>query len=211
MDNEGFTGIDTYRFKNEIENYKKLFYEIENGFSNACNEFFDKTAMKWASPNAELFGKVCCAEFTNFATDFSNYYEQTVSKLYDAYNSLARANGLTELIYNSESYVPNFNHSYKKNINGVTGMATGYIETYRDEFVSSLRKIVELMDTLPKSIGFYDSNGNIIDDFSMQSSVFTDKVKELVTNVEKVINRYIEEEVNNLLLAKQQVEETLKS
>ena len=139
MDNEGFTGIDTGRFKNEMENYKKMFYNIENGFSNACNEFFDNTAMKWASPNAELFGKVCCAEFTNFATDFSSYYEQTVSKLYDAYNSLARANGMIELSYDQEGYTPNYVHSYKKNINGVTGMAVEYVQ--EEMLINSLRTV----------------------------------------------------------------------
>ena len=75
----------------------------------------------------------------------------------------------------------------------------------------TLNNAIEVVDSMPSSIGLYDNAGEQLASFNEEVAKLKNTISELAQGLKSSIEGYMQTEINNTLLAKQEVTNTLNS
>ena len=160
---------------------------------------------------------------TQFEDAFDGYfteYHHILSGAESAATALANANGQSfSRNYSLESGTRYTNSladysnmpPCEESKNGVSGMDTESVRIALEEFKRSSSRAINSFDDIPNGIAFYDNNNSLVDVYSRNVNTFKSIFEDIFNNIINEITAYLETEQDNILLAKQQAEDTLRA
>ena len=214
-----FTGLDVNRAKQDIERFRDTCDKISSGVYTSYSELHNFLKFHWAAPKAVEFSSIYPNEYYSFLQDFADSSAHIVRGASAAANSLARANGLPasfdEYGINSGERVGLSEGIYlvdlSEQANGTTGMDVEGVKTQLDIFKSKVQKIIQLFDGIANGIAFYDPDGRMVGQYNRGISAFKDRFESFATRIVTDLTGYLETETDNILMAKEQATDYMRS
>lgn len=218
--NDGFTGLSVAQAQNDMDAYAVKAFSNRHNYWLAFNYLFEELSQVWASPKAVDFDRI----YRPIIADNLANFDYTIAKNYtdarDAYNFLARANGVPTIGSDSMYLIDsNGNHaqglevdSFPKlldNINGIVGINDEQAKIIMSSFESKIKAALEETDEIPMDIALYDPYGNLKKSFVNRVSFLKQLVTVLMKDMTRKVEIAIEQEAHSVLLAKQQATESL--
>lgn len=211
---DGFTGLNIEKASHDIESFNQTCWEIQSKVRMPLKEFFIYLARHWASPVAKQFSDNICAKWEEVDSEYLTAFQHIVSGATDAGRALARANGLDlpNIINPGNVATADPIKSFiSEDINGIVGMDVEGVRIALDAFKEQEKEGIALFDELPENIAFYDPNGELIGTYSRNVKNFKTKFQEIINTVITEMEGYLETETDNILLAKQNANDTLNA
>ncbi len=218
MDNEngsGFEGIDRERAQRDIEGFGQATYDIYKKLENACTNFFSDLKNKWGSPKA-----------VEYTLPYSHRLEELVSQLaieaghiyhgaYDAANVLLKAHGEEPFVDNYELFPDSlYTVSFEvcdTDVNGLTGMDKAGVKVILNTFTTIIHSVIEDLAALPTGISFYDSEGVLVETYDRNLFYLQREISMWTNTLITKINESIDEEIDNILLAKEEAQDIMQA
>jgi len=212
---EEFTGLNIEEAKKDLDFFDNECNAIHESLSAAVVKFFDELSIFWASQNAIAFGTKYSTKIGEFLTNFQTHYLHIRDGAASAAKLLASSNGTS---FNIEKYYTkagetgsnfapdHFSAYMSETINGVTGMAVENVRIILKVFQNDASKLINSLNSLPKGIAFYSPDGALLEVYNTNIEKFVTQFEELANEMIGEINSYMETEIDNVLLAKQQAE-----
>lgn len=217
------TGLDLERAVRDIETFSQAASKNREEFYHAFSFLFEELSDLWASPNAKSFGE----KFKREITDRLDQYDEDIAIICTnarrAYNILASQQGANTMgdskwisflaedgSYSKGQFVGNMADLLEEK-NGRTGMNIEMIRLLLPNFVSKVNSALDSMSSLPSAIAFYDTNGSMQASFNDRISTMKQKIESTISSITTDLQTAMNEEENNLLLAKQQATDTMSA
>lgn len=214
----GFTGLDIQKSRKQIEKFSESGIKAYKEIVQAAYDFSSGLSEKWASPKAVEFSETFREKMSGIQNDFMTILEHRIHGANDAGKTIAKAHGAswTDVEDNLHSlYVDIYgNAAYvvcKEELNGTTGMAVDNVKILRDTFKTAMDKGLTTLDSVPKAIEFYDSNGSLLNSYGTGIEKLQREIREAVFLAYKDISNYIDTETDNILLAQQAANDILNA
>lgn len=210
---EGFTGINIESAHSQIEVFAEMGSSASLELTNAIDSFFDDLSTKWASPKAVEFSGMYRVSLCDLRDELNITLKHKIHGCNDAAASLANANGATWTNVDNpfENYAGGVfvGTPLKEEIDGVVGMAVDNVKVIRDIFKTQMEKVTGILSEIPKTIDFYSPDGSLVTTYATGIESINSKMSELISSTLTSINTAIDEESDNVLLAKQNASDTL--
>lgn len=215
MNNEGFTGLDVNRAIEELDYFNECCHDTGRAFIDAFTNLFETLYEKWASPNAVNFTTEQIPIISEEITDYISRYNHILSGANDAAITLAKANGASmPLKYVSGQWDVPFNLGVQRceeSKFGVTGMAKENVRIALDTFNDAKNRALEMLRNIPLGISFYDAEGHLLNTYNEGVNEFIDRFDQIIVTLTSSLATYLETEIDNIRLAKEQAEDTLRA
>ena len=210
---DGLIGIDVASARAEILQFAELGKKGYRQLFDCARYFFDDLSTKWASPNAVAFYDEYADLYYNVVCDFERKLMHKVHGANDAGRTLSRAHGESwvDVEYSVDS-PGDYHYSFlKESIDGVSGMAVENVKTICYSFRAAIQNAVASVYYLPTSIQFVSPDGSLVSEYAINIKSIVDEMGETLDPLSSAIWTYIETETDNILLAKNEAENILKS
>ena len=207
---EGFTGLNIDAAQRQIRNFNRNGYRIIEGIIIYEIEFLNNLAHSWASPNAVDFSKKTMNRFEMFNLHFADRIYHITSGAYKACKVLADVNGAACSIPDIERCNVELDcECCGDTLDGATGMATESVRIYTETFLTKLKEYAEDINSLPRAIEFYDLEGNLSETYSTGINEVSEELDSMISEISTEIKNYMDNESDNILLAKEQATDML--
>jgi len=209
---EEFTGLDIGRTQRDLAQFENSYMAVVGKMQNTFSVFFDVLATKWASANAVSFKNYYAPKAEKIVNDFGNHASRILSGAESAARSLAQSNGMGfSAMYQlspgiTQSFATAYGENTKESINGVTGMAVQNVRLALEHFEANVRNITNALNELPKGIAFYSPDGALLSSYSANIGSLAAEFESVCTEMSTGIKSYMETEIDNILLAKEQAQ-----
>ena len=139
-----------------------------------------------------------------------------ISGAVDAATTLAAANGASfnydrETISAGETRDYSLAVKFETSINDAVGMDRENVKIALDLFTSRISSGLAKLESIPSSISFYDPNGEMVGSYNRNIAEFKSQFEELFNEISTAVSGYIETESDNILLAKEQANDTMNA
>jgi len=212
---EEFTGLDIEKAKIELKRFKDQCDEVSETINQTFLNFFETLETKWASENAVAFGKKYSPKIADFLAEFDTHYLHVLSGAASAAQTIAYANGMS--FGSTEEYnymevgeiigaVDYYNRNIQTSINGVTGMVVANVQIALELLQNGIAKVITNLNELPKGIAFYSPDGMLRHTYNTNIEKFITQFEALCNEMVAEIKSYMETEIDNILLAKEQAQ-----
>lgn len=212
---EGFIGLDVERACAVLQKFHDSALDIELNYSKTLRNLFATLEVKWASPVAVDFSKKISQVTTDLYRSFSTTSMHIVSGAEEAATILARANGISfpqRFAVSAGSYDnSHFTCSCKTDIHGLVGMDKASVKIAVDVFEAEMKSVLQSLEHLPKGIAFYDSENNLVNTYDRNIDEFISTFSSECEDLVKDMRGYIETEIDNILLAKNEASDTMSA
>ncbi len=218
-----FDGIDRERAKKDIDSF---FDEANNIYEDLWNEaygFFDVLEEKWASPVACDYTADVAPRFQECCQRYEKEAEHIANGATDAANVLLAANG--------DDCIDVFRDPYpvmgpagvmgdfsvcRSSINtlagdSLVGMDKEGVRILLSTFKKQVQNLISRIDALPEGISFYDPKGDLVETYNRGLKSFKTEFQDLLDELINQMDIYINTEVDNILLAKQEAQEAMQA
>lgn len=210
MNENGFTGLNPYKAKHNIESFLNSAGSIQKKITLAFDEFTNELKKAWASPKAVEVATEHFEKIRSINDDFYNELVIIANKACNAYNAVANANGVGTISINPHRYSGNAIAMLTDNINGVVGMN---VEVVRNQILPKFEKVINQacneIDSLPTSIELYDDENGISHAYTSNINVMKERIISAYDSMVASVKIATFDEINNVLLAKQNATSTL--
>lgn len=211
---DGLIGLDTYRVSGQITDLCNYGYSALKQLEDATNVFLTDLRTKWASKNAYEFCQMVNREMEYVLIRLETQITHKVHGANDAARALARANGDSwsdiEFIVEQKGDT-GFAQGCFEEINGVSGMAVENVKIIADIFKNNVQKAMVTLNLIPNKISFCSPDGILISTYSTGIEALTNEVYEVTNELLNKIQTFINTETDNILLAKNEAENVLRS
>ena len=209
---EEFTGLDIGRTQRDLAQFENSYMAVVGKMQNTFSVFFDVLATKWASANAVSFKNYYAPKAEKIVNDFGNHASRILSGAESAARSLAQSNGMGfSAMYQlspgiTQSFATAYGENTKESINGVTGMAVQNVKFILEQFESNVKNIATSLSELPRGIAFYSPDGSLISAYNAKVGSLISEFEGLCNEMSRGVKSYMETEIDNILLAKEQAQ-----
>ena len=93
--------------------------------------------------------------------------------------------------------------------NGVVGMNHAQVKLYVTIFQEGVNKFLNELDEVPINIAFYDPNGDLQASYRNEINKMRNKITEIFDSARKDIGNALDEEIDTILLAKENATDVL--
>lgn len=212
---DGLIGIDVASARAQIQELGEIGYNAYKSLDEAGRTFFEDLSTKWASPNAVAFCDTYARSLELAFNAFREKFYHVVHGANDAGRTLAKVHGdlWVDVGFPGEG-VGSSSVGYcccKENINGISGMAVENVKTICYSFRAAIQNAVASVYYLPTSIQFVSPDGSLVSEYAINIKSIVDEMGETLDPLSSAIWTYIETETDNILLAKNEAENILKS
>ena len=211
MDSNGFTGLNPALARQNIIDFTEKGIDAAEEYNKAIKFLFEQLYYAWCSPKAVEF---CDLYETEIYGSYKKIYLNICDICFNAlraYNIVASANNERTIDYQPREF--SYSQNYTKlldNKDGTVGMNVNLVKNYiLPEFDNKVRNSLSLIDNLPHSIALYDDENGQQHSFFTGISKLVAEANDVITSIEKVINKCLAEEHDTIKLAKEQATQTL--
>ncbi len=214
---DGITGFDPDKSKSYINDFVDRYDQIAFEFGNALSNMLIELSTKWYSPRTTGFWNESRYRVSNIVNLFYSTRKTILVNVFASYNCLARANNYpTTEDYYSEK-VRNIVSSELEELEfkeasdtGAVGMNTMLVKNViLPVFTKTIDVCYQSLDNLPMSIAFYDPEGEIQAKYKELISTLRENLKKEVEVVMRALTYAIEQEADNIEIAKQNATDAL--
>jgi len=204
---EKFTGLDIERAQRDLERFGNGYIAVAGRMQSTFSIFFDALATKWASVNAITFKSRYAPKAEKIVSDFCSHASGILKDAEAAAKSLSRAHGMGFSGVNiSRLSTTSYGDNIKETINGVTGMAVQNVKFILEQFESNVKNIATSLSELPRGIAFYSPDGSLISAYNAKVGSLISEFEGLCNEMSRGVKSYMETEIDNILLAKEQAQ-----
>lgn len=186
-------GLNPMRAKQQIEELNGNLSSIQSTFVVNTQDYLSNLKDLWYSPNAVEFSQDIISSLNEVNEELKKLTIDIIDDACGAFNILASAHGTMKI-----NVVPGPFASSRYQVckemdpSGNIGMRVNDVNVLTTEYISQLGKLNDNLQNIPKSISFYDTEGNLAGLFSTK----VDKVKTLINESINYINQKLAQSIN---------------
>ena len=217
------TGYSPAQAQQDINNFTEAYQAADIILQNAMGDFVDELSTKWYSPKAVEFWHFYVAERTILLTLITRTEWTILSNSVASYNILAKSNGAATMdnpyttwasstnpmLFTSSRGDPTFK---EVSDNGAVGMNTLAVKSMLIPLlVEGVNRSIEAFMDLPTNIAFYDPAGELQAKFKELIKNMVEQIRTQMGNILDKLQTDLEDEVENITLAKEAATDTLSA
>ncbi len=211
----GFDGIDRDRAQEDLLSFDDEARSIFNGLENECHDFFLNLCGKWASPIAKDYTTGLTKKYEECVVSFGNSAKHLVHGAEEAANILLKANGQEPI----PAIISDLGVSVTTRTfwpcgdtkDGLTGMDREGVRILLASFSEQIKGYINRIDALPEGISFYDTDGVLVETYNRNLDTLKDTTQTLLDQTKKDMNKYIDSEIDNILMAKKEAQDVMNA
>lgn len=218
---EGWTGLDRQKTMDDIMLFATKSEAVVNSFLKASIYLFHELFSVWASPNAVDFSNSFKYKYNNLMNTMQSEIVRVISDAERAYNYMAQAEGLPGIYGIEDGYRQNIfagidmeslNFTLLDNRDNITGMNINVvIHNIIPNYNAMMSSTINSINDIPISIALYDDENGQQHSFWSNVTILRYYLQEICDSILKEVNFAAENEVDTLLLAKNQAIDALRS
>lgn len=217
------TGFNPEQAKRNINDTTSALYKIMDEYASTSFAFFLDLSIKWASPKAKEFGDKYQPMVKDAALDIYKLEFSLSNNSIAAYDALATSNGYptfrgdngpyetSVMIMNEELDYLESDKLFKEDFYGTVGMNVLQAKEILANYSANVNSLVQSLGDVPVEIAFYDPGSEMASAYRNAVEKIKEKILSTTQSIETDVKSAMEEEVDTILLAKQNATDTLSA